>query len=747
MGEWRKTGCAMCAQNCGLEALVEDNSILKTRPDKDNPRSSGYACRKGLNVAYHQNQAERLTDPLKRAPAGFEKISWDQAIDEIAGKLREILDRYGPRSLAYMGGGGQACHFEAAFGVRLLRALGSRYHYSALAQELTGFFWVQGRANGRQYLAPIPDEERTDMLVAWGWNGWMSHQMPQARRVLDRISKDPHKLLVAVDPRKSETARRADIHLAVRPGADALLAKAMIAITLEEGWADKSYIDERVSGFEHIAGWFANFDVRSALDVCELEYEQVREVCRLMGERTWAVHTDLGVYMNRHSTATSYLVHILMALSGVIGVRGGNVFPGAIMPLGSHSDERDPRSWRTMTTDFPEIMGTFPPNVLPEEILSDHPERIRAVLVSGANPLRSYADTNAYEKAFQRLDLLVTTELAMTETAALSHYVLPARSAYESWDGSFFAWTWPEIYFQMRRPIVEAKGQPLEVSQIYTRLADRLGLIPEIPDTLKQAAKGNRLQFGMALMSYTLARPEARKMAPFIMAQTLGETLGSANLAALWGLLMTAPQSFREHAARAGFTPGPTMGEDIFRAIVDHPEGLWVGKLDPDKNFEELQTGDKRINVYIPELEDWVKGIDSRSESAALARDTEYPYVLNAGRHMDMNANTLMRDPAWNKGRRACAAAINPLDAGKLEIRDGELIRVTTEADSVEVEAEVTEETRPGMVLIPHGFGLNYLGNEYGVNVNRLTKNTNRDPLAGTPLHRHTLCKLEKSPV
>ena len=114
--------------------------------------------------------------------------------------------------------------------------------------------------------------------------------------------------------------------------------------------------------------------------------------------------------------------------------------------MGAHTDERDPKTWRTVTTDFPALMGVFPPNVLPEEILSDHPDRTRIVLCCQSNPLRSYADTTAYEEAFKKLDLLVTCELAMTETAALSHYVLPGLSAYESWDGTFFAWTFPEIY-------------------------------------------------------------------------------------------------------------------------------------------------------------------------------------------------------------------------------------------------------------------------------------------------------------
>lgn len=113
--------------------------------------------------------------------------------------------------------------------------------------------------------------------------------------------------------------------------------------------------------------------------------------------------------------------------------------------------------------------------------MAGHPERLRAVFVSACNPLRSYPDTSAYEEAFAKLDLLVTNELVMSETARFAHYVLPCRSYYESWDGTFFPWTYPEVFFQMRRPVVEPPGDCLEGAQIFTRLADRLGLIPEIP--------------------------------------------------------------------------------------------------------------------------------------------------------------------------------------------------------------------------------------------------------------------------
>ncbi|MFY9397414.1 MAG: molybdopterin-dependent oxidoreductase [Desulfomonilia bacterium] len=743
MGQWHKTGCVLCAQNCGLEVLVEDNRIVKVRGDRDNPRSRGYICRKGMHVAFYQHHADRLTTPLKKVGGSFERISWDQAATEIAEKLASIVEAYGPKSFAYMGGGGQGCHFEAAFGVRLLRAMGSRYHYSALGQELTGIFWAFGRVTGKQYLFTIPDEERTDMLLAIGWNGMQSHQMPRAPIVLKEIARDPDKLLVVIDPRKSETAAIADIHLPLRPGTDALLARAMIAIILKEGWHDREYIEQHAAGFDEIEPWFEGFDVAEAIRVCGLDYGMVKEVCRELGRRSWCMHPDLGVYMNRHSTAASYLYLVLAGICGRICTPGGNVIPGRLMPLGAHTDERDPRTWRTVSTGFPALMGVFPPNVLPEEILSGHPERIRAVLCSQSNPLRSYADTAAYEEAFGKLDLLVTCELAMTETAALSHYVLPARSGYESWDGTFFPWTFPDIYFQMRRPIVEPAGEPLEVSQIMTLIAEKLGIIPRIPETLHRAAFTDRAAFGMELMTFAAQEPSALKNMPFILAKTLGEKMDSANLAALWGLLQVAPGDFRRDAERAGFTPGPDLGEQLFKAICDHPEGLIIGRCDKDDNFGKLRTKDGRVNLCIPEMEQWVKSIDARSEELALAPDPDYPLILNAGRHMSTNANTLMRDPSWNDGRRACTLAMNPSDAEDLGLSDGQLVRVITEAGEATIELEVTERARKGQVIIPHGFGLVYQGKIYGVNVNRLTKNTHRDRFAATPLHRYVPCRVE----
>ncbi len=744
MGDWKKTGCVLCTQNCGLEVLVEENRMMKVKPDKENPRSEGYICRKGLNVIYHQYPTDRLTEPLKRVGDRFEPISWSRAIDEIAEKTRDLVGQHGPRCLAYMGASSQAGHFEGAFGFGMLNGMGSQYFYSSGGQEFSGAWWVDGRVLGKQYLHAVPDEHRAEMLVGWGWNGMQSHQMPQAPKVLRGFSKDPDRLLVIIDPRRSETAAIADIHLAVRPGTDALLLKAMISIILDEGWEKRDYIGRHVEGFSTIRPWFEGFDARAAVEVCQLDYEEVQHLCRLMTTKRWCIHPDLGIYMGRHSTLNSYFIAILMAICGVYGTRGGNVIPGMVAPPGRHADERDPKTWRTVRTDMPPAAaGGFPPAVMPEEILNDHPERLRAVFVSACNPLRAYPDTCAYEEAFGKLDLLVVNDIVMSETARLAHYVLPCRTFFESWDATFVQLNYPGMYFQMRRPIVDPPSQCREASQIFTMLADRLGLIPEIPDVLKEAARGDRLSFGAKLMEWLATEPKALSSMPFVLSQTLGQVWDSATLAALWGMMMTAPKVLRENAARAGFEPGPDQGDRMFQAILDNPQGLWVGKVDDEKNnLDNIKTPSGRVEVYIPELEEQAKDLDAESEAAGLKMPDEFPLILNAGRHMSYNANTLMRNPEWNRGKRACTVAVNPADAEGLGLSDGEQVRVTTEAGSEVGEMEVTDQVRRGTVLIPHGFGLIYDGEVYGINVNNLTKNIHRDPL-GTPLHRYVPCRVE----
>jgi anaerobic selenocysteine-containing dehydrogenase len=330
----------------------------------------------------------------------------------------------------------------------------------------------------------------------------------------------------------------------------------------------------------------------------------------------------------------------------------------------------------------------------------------------------------------------------LSETARLAHYVLPCRTYYESWDTTFFPWTFPKVFFQLRRPIVTPPEKCLESSQIFTLVADKMGLIPDIPEDLYEAAKGDRLTYGAKLMEYAATEPDAMKAMPFVLAKTLGREWDSAAKAGLWGVTMTAPKSFRKNAARIGFEPGLDQGDRIFQALLDNPEGIWIGETDPAENFKALKTPSGKVEVFVPELEDEAESLNAENEAQDLKMSAEFPMILSAGRHTRYNINTLIRGQEWNKGKRACTVAVNPVDAEEMGFSDGQNVTVTTAAGSEAGELQVSDQVRKGTVLIPHGFGLIYGDTVYGLNVNKLTKNTHRDQL-GTPMHRFVPCRVE----
>lgn len=744
MGEWKKSSCVLCAQNCGLEMMVEDNRITKVRGDKDNPRSQGYCCRKGLSIAHAIHNADRIHYPMKKVGDHHERISWEQAIKEISEKILAIREQHGPKAFAYMGGGSTGGQMEVGVGLRLLSLLGSRYYYSPLAQEFSNVYWVDGRIAGKQGLVTLPDPHRADTVAAWGWNGWMSHQEPRTRELIKEIKANPNRRLIVVDPRLSETAERADIHLALRPGTDTMLLKAMIHIILDNSWEDRAFIREHVNGWDELEPLFAGFDAKRAVEeVCGLDYELVIEAARLIAQTKSCIHQDLGIYMNRNSTINNYMLHILRCITGRFCVEGGQMYPAFLFPMGGDSDERNPKTWRTVKHNMFPIMGVFPPAILPDEILNDHPDHIRALIVSSCNPLRSYPDTLAYEKAFEALELSVCLEINYSETARLSDYILPCRSYMEMYDTTCFNFSYPELFFQMRQPVLEPlSDESKENAAIMLELIKAMGFLPELPEYLYEAGKNGITAYLGALGAFINENPQYLKIIPLIMAETLGHALGSVNQAMIVGLLVGSSKAFKAGAAAMGYPTDQTMVETIFNDILAHPQGLMLAKFQGD-NFNMLRTEDKKIALKIEELLEPLQAATIDSELENLKMPAKYPMILHSGLHHETVANTNMRNPEWNKSRRWATMLVNEADAAHLGLADGEKARIITKASSAEIEVEISPRAAAGCVYIQHGGGLIYDGKKYGVNVNELVQSTDRDEMC-TPMHRRIPCRVEK---
>src|SRR4051794_3894735 len=257
---WQPTACILCACNCGIEVQVADGEITRVKGDKAHPASKGYACEKAQRLPYYQRN-ERLTAPLRRRPDGtFEEVAWDTAIAEVAAGLAAVRDEHGGASIFYYGGGGQGNHLGGAYSGALRSALGVRFSSNALAQEKTGEIWVDAHLFGH-VTHTAPDFERAEVAVFVGKNPWMAHGFPHARPTLKAIAADPARSLIVVDPRRSETAAMADIHLQVRPGGDAFVLAAMLAVLVQEDLLDHGFLDDRTENHEPVIAAMADIDV------------------------------------------------------------------------------------------------------------------------------------------------------------------------------------------------------------------------------------------------------------------------------------------------------------------------------------------------------------------------------------------------------------------------------------------------------------------------------------------------------
>src|SRR3954470_8013276 len=299
---WHPTACILCACNCGIEVQVDGGEITRVKGDRAHPGSKGYACEKAQRLPYYQRN-QRLTAPLRRRADGtYEQVGWDTAIAEVASGLARVRDEHGGASIFYYGGGGQGNHLGGAYSGALRSALGVRFSSNALAQEKTGEIWIDAHLFG--FVShTTPDFANAEVAVFVGKNPWMAHGFPHARPTLKKIAADPERTLIVIDPRRTETAALADQHLQVRPGGDAFLLAAMLAVLAQEDLLDHAFLDARTQNAEAVLGAVREVDVDEYCRRAGVEPGLARPAARRIGTAaSVSILEDLGIQQAPHST-------------------------------------------------------------------------------------------------------------------------------------------------------------------------------------------------------------------------------------------------------------------------------------------------------------------------------------------------------------------------------------------------------------------------------------------------------------
>ena len=449
MVETKKSFCRFCHVFCGVEVDIDDGRVITVRGDKDNEVTRGYTCQKGRAESERIHHPDRLLAPRRRDGDAWTTLPKRQALDEVSERLGDIIARHGPESVAvYTGCGGHRTSAGGPWFVRrFLQAVGSSKMYTSFTIDSPSLSIAANRLFGGPLPVNLLDVERADCGMFVGTNPWASHQLnmaqssPSAR--IKKAQKRGMKIIV-VDPRRSDVARRADVHLQVKPGEDATLLAAMVKVILDRGLQDHEYVSQFVSGVDALHEAVADFDLAYAEARTGVPAEKIEAAAEMFASAySGGAISGTGMHMAMHHNLATQLVMTLNALCGRYDRPGGMVrTDGALSrPIspGMQAGQMPtpPKSRIRNISGYNGLFGSYfemPTNTLADEILTPGDGRIRALFVNGGNPALVLAEAASAIEALEDLELLVVLDLFPSATAEYADYVFGVRHPFERVD-------------------------------------------------------------------------------------------------------------------------------------------------------------------------------------------------------------------------------------------------------------------------------------------------------------------------
>jgi anaerobic selenocysteine-containing dehydrogenase len=368
--------------------------------------------------------------------------------------------------------------------------------------------------------------------------------------------------------------------------------------------------------------------------------------------------------------------------------------------------------------------------------------------VDSANPVLTYADTQAYIASFKKLELLVVVDVAMTETARLAHYILPAASQFEKLEGSAFNLEFPQNFFHFRKPLFEPLEESLPEPEIYTRLLEKMGILPATFPLLNTLAQFEpkitaRLGYLAALQLYFKQKPHLKRFASSIMYRTLGKTLpqNMASAAPMLGMATGYVARYEQAVKRTGIKGNKkTLGNALFETILAETSGVIISKHEFEEVWSLVKNPDQKIYLEIPEMIEALQKLQPQPNES-----TDFPFILMAGERRSYNANQIYRNPAWRKTDPKGNLKMHPETAQALAIVAGAAVICTSERGSLRVFVALDDTLRRNVVSLPNGYGLQYNDTPPdGPALNLLTQSNHCEPFTKTPYHKYVPVKITK---
>jgi anaerobic selenocysteine-containing dehydrogenase len=667
--------CHICEANCGILVELDGRRVVSIKGDPDHVLSRGHICPKATALADLESDPDRLRAPVKRTAKGWETIGWDQAYGEIAARLAALKG-----SPALYIGNPTAHNYGVSLQTKhLKKALGVRAIYSASTLDQIPHQLVQMWMYGHNALFPIPDIDRTRLMLIVGGNPMASNgsvwTVPDFRNRVKALQARGGRLVV-VDPRRTETADIADRHHFIRPGTDAafflallksldeagLVTPGRLAAMLDDGWG---------------AAWTAirSFEVDELAAHCGIAASDIRALAADLAAGPACLYGRMGVSVQGFGTLNHWLIQLVNIATGNLDREGGPMFSSPVIDLAGSSGPGSYDRFRSRIGNHPEVLSEFPVATLAEEITTPGDGQVRALVTVAGNPVLSSPGGERLDAALATLDTMVAIDMYVTATSRHAHYILPPCGP------------------------LQKDHYPLVLGPIAVR-----NYACYSPPTLSMddGAKAD----------WEIVAELARAIAG-----AKGETLPN----------IRSPREALDAMLRASRYPGLSLAE-----LEANPHGLDFGPHVP-RLPERLGTPDKRIQCAPP-----LCLAELARFRAAMMETPSGALRLIGRRHVRNNNSWLHNSPRLLKGPERCTLMIHPADATARFIEDGQEVTVRSRVGEVALPAEVTDAVMPGVVSMPHGFGhgrdgvqLTVASARPGVSLNDLTDPDALDPVSG----------------
>jgi anaerobic selenocysteine-containing dehydrogenase len=673
--------CNLCEAICGLEIEVKGKEIVSIKGDKNDPFSKGYLCPKAIALQDVYTDKNRLKQPIRRTENGWETISWETAYDEVASNLKRIQKEYGNSAVGTYLGNPNAHNFGAILYLPdFLRSLKTPNLYSATSADQLPHHYVSHQMFGHYFAIPVCDVDRTDYMLIMGANPLVSNgslmTAPGFRNRMKGIQERGK--VVVIDPRKSETADKADEHHFIKPGTDALLLLSIIHVFFEDGLVDLGHLKGHVKNLDAITDFAKGFAPEETAKFTKISAAETRRMAQeFAGAKRAVCYGRMGLSVQEFGGLCIWLVNLVNILSNNFDKEGGAMFPSPAMDTVVERNKGKIGRWKSRVSQREERFGELPVSVLLEEITTEGPGQIKAMVTGAGNPVLSTSNGASLDKAFADLEYMVSIDIYLNETTRHANIILPPTTGLETSNY--------DVVFHLLAVQNTAKYS-----------------LPTIEKTEEQRH------------DYEILQELTKRMKEDYQPR------------------FKTPEEIVDMGLRYG--QYAKSGISI-QQLKEQPQGVDLGAL-RSVIPERLFTEDKLIELAPAALLNDLERL--RKVFAAKEKKTKKQFQLIGRRDLRTNNSWMHNSYRLVKGGNRCTLLINPADAKELNISNNQEVEVQSRTGKLRIQTEISEEMMSGVVSIPHGWGhdkeginLDIASAHAGVSINDVTDDKFIDELTG----------------